>query len=269
MTAREDVAFLVGSASRIAVLEQLHRTPQRPIELAETCPCTRETVQRALAGFVKRGWVEKRSHEYHLTLGGELVLTHYRDLADASENAARLTPFVTNVDSSLAGLSHSVLQRATVTAGTTENPHAPIDRYLSVLGTEPVQTYRGISPIVSRVFNEAAARVIGPETEMELVVDASVLEASTTADPEAVQRAHELDQFTLYLSPTPVEMGLAVFDGYAWLGAYDRGNLIACVDGDDSELLEWAEAEYDRVCATATEIEPDPTARRKSHENDD
>ncbi|WP_224335672.1 helix-turn-helix transcriptional regulator [Haloprofundus halobius] len=242
ITAREDIAFLVGSASRVSVLEQLHRTLQRPIELAETCPCTRETVQRALSDFVDRGWVEKRSHRYHLTFDGGLMLSRYRDLVEASENAERLAPCVANIDSSLAELSHQLLRRATVTTGTAENPHAPIDRYLTVLGSDPVETYYGISPVVSRVFN-GAAEVIGPETEMELVVDASMLEASPEIDPEAFERANELDQFTLYLSPSPVEMGLAVFDGYAWLGAYDRGNLIACIDGDGDRTDDFSGAD--------------------------
>ncbi|KTG11194.1 hypothetical protein AUR64_04480 [Haloprofundus marisrubri] len=260
MTAREDVAFLVGSASRVAVLEQLQRTPQRPMELAETCPCTRETVQRALAGFADRGWVEKCPPQYHLTLGGELVLNQYHALVEASEDASRIAPFAANVGKSFTDLSPKVLQRATVTAGTPENPHSPIDRFVSVLDRDPVDRFRGITPIVSRTFNEAAAGVIGPKTEMELVVDESVLEASTSVDPEAADRASELDQFSLYLSPTPVETGLALFDDYAWLGAYDHGTLVASLDGNDDELVEWVRDEYERVRETAREVEPAPTA---------
>ncbi|QCJ45644.1 MULTISPECIES: helix-turn-helix transcriptional regulator [Haloprofundus] len=256
MTAREDIAFLVGSASRVAVLEQLQRTPQRPIELAETCPCTRETVQRALAGFTERGWVEKRSPQYHLTLGGELVLDRYHALVEANEDARRIAPFAANVCDSLTDLSHEVCQRATITVGTSEDPHAPIHRFLSVLGTDSVGRFRGMTPIVSRVFNEAAARVIAPNTEMELVVDTSVLEASPAVDPEATERAAELDQFSLYLSPSPIDVGLALFDGYAWLGAYDTGNLVACLDGDDPELVEWVESEYQSVRETASEVDP-------------
>jgi predicted transcriptional regulator len=125
-----------------------------------------------------------------------------------------------------------------------------------VLGDEPVEKFRGISPIVSRVFNESAERVIGPGTQMELIIDSEVLQHSITSYPDALARAHELEQFTLCVSEESIDFGLLLVDGYALVAAYDDdGNMVALIDGDEPEVLEWAQSVYDAVWANSTEIE--------------
>ncbi|MDX1430120.1 MAG: hypothetical protein R3282_07530, partial [Rhodothermales bacterium] len=138
-----------------------------------------------------------------------------------------------------------------------ESPHAPIGRFLTFVGTEEVGSFRGATPIVSRVFNEAVSNVIGPDTEMELVIDESVLSTSEREFPDALQRAYDLDQFTLYLSPDDIGYGLTLVDGRVFLGAYDEsGNLVASADGNNERLRDWATARYTEFRRVATEAKP-------------
>lgn len=258
MNAREDIAFLVGSTSRIEILEKLAERSFRPTVLAEQCSCARETAQRTLAGFVERGWVTKTDGRYELTPGGEQVFKQYSQLAGVVSGASRLREFLIEAGEEVTDLPVEMYSEVTVINATNCNPHAPIDRYLTVLGSESVGSFKGITPMVSRVFNEAAATAIGSKTQMELIIDESVLTVSETEYPDALQRAYDLDQFTLLLSPDTIEFGLTLVDGHVYIGAYDdHGNLVASVDGTSDVLYEWAENLYERYRRSAVHVEPE------------
>jgi predicted transcriptional regulator len=255
MTSREDVAFLVGSECRVETLRVLDDDPLRPSRLAERVSCARETAQRNLSGFVERSWVRKRNGSYELTVAGRMVLDRYESLARTVESAAQLEVFLANAGDALGDVDPELLANQTVTTSTAEHPHAPIERWLDIVDGV-VDSYHGVTPIVSRVFNEAAERAIGPDTHMELVIDESVLRTSAEQFPEALELALELDQFTLWLSPVDLEFGLAISDGHVWLAAYDdTGNVVASVDGDDDAFVEWARETYDRYCERSKQVD--------------
>lgn len=261
MTAREDVAYLVGSACRVATLRVLADEPMRPSAIAEQVSCARETAQRNLAGFVNRDWVEKDDAHYQLTLAGHMVLNRYGQLERTVESARRLTVFLSNVGAVIDRADPELLAEQRVTTSTPENPHAPIERWLNLVDGE-VSEYYGITPIVSQVFNEAAAEAIGPDTHMELIIDDSVLETSKERFPEALELGMELEQFTLFVDPSDLDFGLAIVDEHVWLAAYDElGNVVASVDGDDGRFVEWALDCYEQYrerahCVESEQVPP-------------
>ena len=252
MSARDEIAFLVGSESRIGILRALRNQPHRPSELSAECSCARETAQRTVSAFVDRGWAEKETEDgrYALTAAGEMVAEGYDEFEATVAVADRFSVLLANVGSVVADLDPVVLRRLHGTAATSDNPHAPINRFLTVTGSEYVDDFRGITPIVSRVFNEAAERIIGPESSVQLVIDERVFETSASEYPDDLARAYELDQFQLFISPKRLEFGLMLVDGHAYLAAYDdQGNLIASVDGTDDDFVDWAERTYARCRA--------------------
>lgn len=262
MNAREDVAFLVGSASRVRILRAVADQASSPTSLANRCSCARETAQRTLSGFVQRGWVTKTDGQYELTVGGKSVLEQYERLTDVVTGADRLQQFLTNAGAAADGFPVAAVSGddgVTVTNATAEDPHAPIDRYLTFLGTEPVRSFRGVTPIVSRVFNEAAEAIIGRDTDIELVIDESVLAVSESEYPDALRRAGEIEQFTLFLTPEEIGVGLALVDERAFVGAYDgHNNLVAAIDGRNEQLVAWATSVYETYRESATQLDPTP-----------
>lgn len=257
MDAREDIAFLVGSDSREAILDALATEPRRPTDLATVCGCARETAQRTLAGFCERKWVEKSDGKYQLTPGGRMVHERYAELVGTVTQADHMSEFLTNATGAIADVPPAVLEQVTITTAVDGDPHAPINRYLTVLGEEPVSDFRGISPIVSRVFNEAAERVLGPETQMELIIDTEVLERSKASYPEALALAFELGQFSLRVTEKNIDFGLLLVDDHALVAAYDGdGNLVALIDGDEPEVVEWTRSVYEQIWAESSVLEP-------------
>ncbi|WP_191965855.1 MULTISPECIES: winged helix-turn-helix domain-containing protein [Haloferax] len=256
MNAREDVAFLVGSRSRESILQALAREPRRPTDLARVCGCARETAQRTLAGFCDRGWVEKSDGLYRLTPGGKMVYEQYTDLVDTVECTARMREFLTNAGGICDDVPADVLEQLTVTTAADNDPHAPINRYLTVLGNDTVDEFRGVSPIVSRVFNEAAEQVLGPQTEMELVVDRDVLERSMSEYAESFELGQELDQFSLRVVEDTLEFGLLLVDGHGLVAAYDdHGNMVSLVDGDAPAVVDWVKDLYESIRSESKPLE--------------
>lgn len=256
MTAREEIAFLVGSQTRVAILRTLRRAPRRPTELADECSCARETAQRTVSAFAERGWVEKREDDgrYALTAAGDVVAEGYDEFEATVDVADSLSVLLSNLGGVVSDLDPVVLGRLDRATATDDDPHGPLTRFLTVIGDDHVSEFRGITPIVSRIFNDAAERVIGPDSNVELVIDESVFETSAAEYPEDLERAFELDQFRLFVSPDRLDFGLMLVDGRAFLGAYDdQGNLIASVDGTDDGFVAWAERTYRRYRANADE----------------
>jgi len=250
MNARDDIAFLAGSEVRVDVLRALRSETARPSELAEECSCARETAQRAVSAFVERGWAEKVSPDqgYRLTRAGDLVAGGYDEFERCVVVSSRFRELLANLGTISERIDCETLSEATYARATTENPHAPIDRFLAVVGDEPVEQFHGITPIVSRVFNQAAGRVIGPETDVQLILDRDVLATSASEYPEALERAEELDGFTLFVAEESLESGLMIVDGHAYLGAYDDGgNLVASADSSGETFVSWAEQTFENV----------------------
>ena len=261
MTAREDVAYLVGSGCRVAILRVLAAEPMRPSAIAERASCARETAQRNLAGFVDREWVEKTDGQYRLTAAGHMVLSRYGQLERTVESAKRLTVFLSNIGEVLEQTDPELLAEQRVTTSTPDNPHAPIERWLTLVD-DVVDEYYGITPIVSQVFNEAAADAIGADTHMELIIDDAVLETSKERFPEALELGMELEQFTLFVAPSELDFGLTIADEHVWLAAYDQlGNVVASVDGDDEQFVAWAHDCYEGYRERARVVEPEQASQ--------
>ncbi|MGQ4557682.1 transcriptional regulator FilR1 domain-containing protein [Halobellus sp. GM3] len=258
--AREAAAFLVGSGSRVAIFQSLRSGTFRPTELAARCSCARETAQRTVSAFVERGWAEKVSTTagYRLTPAGELIAEGYDRFEARIETSERLCTLLDNLSGIdiVSELGCETLEGLTHARATSKNPHAPLDRFLAVVGDEPVEEFRGVTPIVSRVFNEAANAVIEPESRVDLVVDEDVLAASRETYPEALEQAAALGGFTLVVSPEPIDYGLMIVDDHAYVGAYDEtDNLVASADGTDDEFVAWAEETFEQISDDAAEWE--------------
>lgn len=244
MNARADIAYLVGSDNRVEILRALCEGSYGPSELASECSCARETAHRNLAGFLDRGWVARDDGAYRLTVSGQMVVDQYGRLESTVEGASRMRRFFRHAPSAFRDLPVSLLSTVRLETATPENPHAPITRFRATLGDRTLERFRGLTPVVSPLFNDAASTVLGPETDAELVIDESVLQVSETEYAEALQQAFSLDGFTLLVAPDPLDCGLVLADGRAFVCVYDEGTVVASLDSDDETFVEWVAERY-------------------------
>ena len=256
MTAREQVAFLVGSEHRVATMEALSDGSARPCELERSLSASRATVQRALSGLDERDWVDKRDGEYRLTGAGTFVLRAYHDLADVVETAEEVGEPLSLLDSVTGDLPVAALRTATATTATAKTPHAPIERYATLLDRTDVDTLRGICPVLSPVFNEVHRPLFEAEVPIELIIDEQTLAAAEDLTPESHAAALDADSFTLYLADGDLDFGASLFGDRAMVGAYDdQGRFRASLDATDESLVEWTNDLYERYRDRARRLE--------------
>lgn len=256
MAAHDDVQYLAGSRVRARILERLCEEPLRPTELTDRVDATRTTVQRILAGYLERDWVEKRGRKYTVTVSGRGVYRAYESLCADIERARRLGPFASTVGPVADDLPWEALDGAEVTVANDHDPFATVQRLVDLISTTDADHMRAVSPIVAAVFNEAAGEFIEDNGTLELTIDEGVLEASQTGFPDAIERARKNGDVEVFVHPEPLEFGLMLCDKQTCLGAYDdENNVRAVVESDSPELLEWANETYERHRSRATPLE--------------
>jgi predicted transcriptional regulator len=252
MGSREHIAFLAGSTNRVRILEALREHPRRQCELVRECGLSRSTVHRALDGLAAREWVRNEGSQYRLTAGGAFVLEQYDALETAIERVEEWGPFLNRLGDVAATLPPAALDDATMVTTTPENPHAAMSHVADAVASSSTETFRGISPVVSPVLNEAARDLIETDAEMELLIDDSVLDTSRTAYPAALEDAYTLENFALYLHPDDLTFGLTIFDKRVLVSTHDeQGVLRECLDGTSEALVTWARDTYEEHRAAA------------------
>ncbi|MFB6127875.1 MAG: helix-turn-helix transcriptional regulator [Halolamina sp.] len=237
----EDVQFLAGSPGRHDVLATLAAEPLRPADLTDRVDVTRTTVQRVLAGFAERGWVRKRGRRYEPTPSGRRMLEAYEATLEAADRSRELAPLLEHLGPVADELPEAALTAGEVTAAGDTDPLAAVDRVVARLRAATGSSLLVVSPVVAETFNRVAADLLAAATEMQMVIDERVLEASAESYPEALARAREVDDIDVVVHPEALALGIVVDPEWACLCAYDDDrNLRAVLESDAPEVREWA-----------------------------
>lgn len=251
--AREAVAYLSASASRLRVFRAIADGVSRPGALAEAAGVSRTTVHRCLNEFDERGWVTDCADGYAVTATGRAVLDGYADLLARVARTDRYGPFLAAFDRAD---ECPLPAEAAVTVAEPTDPHAPVE-FLEARLPDPgeVDRLRGIVPVVSPAFDRAYGPLIAAGVETELVLPGAAFERAREAYPDSVARAEAADNLTVAVSDRPIEVGVSLFPGEVFLGAYDEGGQFrACLHTDDTEVREWARDLVDEHSAAARPV---------------
>lgn len=251
MDAREGIAFLTGSAGRVAVLAALADAPARPCELCEQTDASRTAIHRALSGFEEYGWIRKQDERYKLTAAGRHVYDQYEQLAVAVEHGDRFSEFlaVFPLADDLPFPFEGEVRIATPT-----EPQAAETFFFERFPTD-ADRFRGFTPVLTRRLVESFEPTIEAGTTIELVYDESIARRAHEAYPETMALAMESERVTVHVVPQSIEGGLALVDGEVFLKAYGtRGDLRACLHSTDPQLLEWATDWFDRTAADSAPL---------------
>jgi predicted transcriptional regulator len=178
MNSIEDARCLLGSVNRVRLLTELDSQPSRPTELAESIDVSRSAVQRTLSEFAERGWVRKRNGVYESTTAGSVLLGSSAEFLDAVGTVNLASGFLSLLPEIGTVFTVDTLEDATIVESTPRNPHAPLQHYASRLDTCSTDSFRGISPVVSPVLDDAHTFLLEGENESELIIDGGVLGVS-------------------------------------------------------------------------------------------
>ena len=253
----EDAArFLADSPDRLALLERLREGAAGPATLAEDLDCARRSVQRNLAAFADRDWVERGDGGYRLTTVGDLVASTHAHYLDRLERVERFAPLLRHLDPADAP-DPSLLGDADLVVSSPENPQAPVQAYVDRLKEFGGDEVRMCSPVLSRIFHEAHVSLAVRGVHTKLVLSEATADRARELNPlefEAVLRVGVLD---LFAHPGPVRFGLTVGEDRLLLAAYDdEGHLEACLSSPNPTLVEWGEERFEHYRERSSRVEP-------------
>lgn len=259
----DDARFLADSPDRLALLERLRTGAASPATLAEDLDCARRSVQRNLAAFAERNWVERGDGGYRLTTVGDLVARAHVDYLDRLASLDRYAPLLYRLEPERAP-DPKLLEDAELVVASESDPQAPIHAYAERLRGFEGGRLRTCSPVLSRPFHEAHTSLALNGTHTELLLSESTARRARDLNPTEFRAVLGSGAVDLYTRPEPVPFGLAVDGETLLVGAYDgEGHLEACLHGTDPELVAWGEAQFetlregaDRVRA-ASDLEPE------------
>lgn len=243
----ETISTLGDAQSRIIFLRALAQGPAKKAELEARTGLSRSTINRRADEMEKSKWADTNPmRQYHLTLTGELLVRHYNTFEANLKQLAAKSKFFDQLQNHNINIPLDVLENSTVIAATDGDPHAVVNNFVESTRLK-MDTFRGIVPITSPVFNEHAGHILEQGADMELIIDATVLEDSETKYPDHVERGLAAENFTFLIHQDKLDFGLAVFgDECALLCAYnDKGQLTAGLTGQNQTFIDWVKQMYE------------------------
>lgn len=238
----DDIAqFLANSPERLALLTSLSQGPASPSELGTEHDASRRSIQRNLAEFVEREWAESDGGTYSLTVTGKLVAEKhgaYIETLDLIDEFARFFRYLPDRDHAP---ETAWLTDATITVATEEDPQAPVHKYVTSVTQLETGRIRMLSPVLSRLFHEAHAKLALREVHTELLMPAPMVGEARERNPLEFEAVIGLDLFELYSLPEEFTVGLTLGDDELLMAAYDDvGQLRALVESREPAFYTWA-----------------------------
>ncbi|QKY20106.1 ArsR family transcriptional regulator [Halolamina sp. CBA1230] len=252
--ADDTARFLADSPDRLALLERLRDGPAPPSALVDDLDPARRSIQRNLAAFENRNWVDRCADGYRLTAAGDAVARAHADYLDRLRRIDEYAPLLAHLDPEHAP-TPELLAGADLVTASDADPQAPIHAYTERLRGMDGNRVRVCSPVLSRAFHEAHTALALDGVRTELLLSTATARRAKELNPlefAAVLRGGPLD---LFVRDDAVPFGLALGEGSLLLGVYDDGHLQACLHGDDPDLLSWAESAFEALREDARRIE--------------
>lgn len=238
------IGYLSSSPVRVDLLERLVDGPARPAELVESTDASRTTVHRTLTDFLEREWGRRDDGEYVATGLGALALESYRRAQERFRTLERVAPVLAHLDG-VDGLDPAWLETARIETPTEANPQRPVEWYADRLAEVDGDRLRGMTPVMNRQYMAVHAPLVFEGTPTELVICESTFQFVAERYADRLEQSIALDWFTLYVASESPPMGITVYGGTVFLGAYDDGGrltgMIAC---EDDRFREWADRTY-------------------------
>lgn len=245
----QNIQFLTGSRHRAAILEELSDEPLRPTDLCDRIEATRTTVQRILAGFRERTWIEKRDGRYRATVTGQRINEQYQSLRTTVERAEQFAPLAEHLSEFDAPLPPEAFETGEITAASEQGPLAAVERIVEWMEESAGGHVQTTTPIVARSFNETAARLLeAGEISIDMVIDRGVLERSAEEFEAALERGQAHERVSVSVAPEPLTDGIVLREDSAGVVAYDETNNVrAVLESDADAVVSWAREQFQAI----------------------
>lgn len=241
----EEISVLTSSPNYIKILRLLDEESGRKRDLENRSDMSRSTINRGITRLEEKEWIEEHNIHYEITFVGQLLIRHYDRFESQVKQLSDKKEFFQQLRDENLSIPLEVLEASELTVATERDPHIVINNFRKASNLD-VDEFVGMLPVVSPIFNDHAREILERGTDMELIIDLTVLKQSQDKYSEDLELGLNADNFDLLVHPDPLMVGLAAFDNkHALFGAFnDRGQLNAGLTGNNQILIDWVKDLY-------------------------
>jgi predicted transcriptional regulator len=236
-------------------------------DIVESVDHLERAVRRAINDCIERQWVSKKERaQFALTAAGRRVIRAYDTLETVvtwtTTNASALNKFdneYADIDIGADLPLEPLAGKVTAIEGNRTDPDAPLRHYNEQLTAAQPAIMQGVLPVVSLGEKITHDILTNAHTELELIVDETVLAAARSSYPDLLATVCESERMTLLRHPAPLGVGAAIFDGTAVLGAFDEedGHQQATLSSAAEPFVEYVASIYDEHRERSTPLDRD------------
>lgn len=241
---------LFSSPNRLEILRTLESEPADTRELTDALSASRVTVQRHLNQCCDLEWVEKTDGHYELTPIGDAVCRAATDFCERLSILEEHDEVVRTLSKLDGSFDPRLLTDATISVADANSPHEPLTHYRNAMASTSTSSIRGILPVFSELLSEVHGDLLAAGVETELIVPPHVLETAPPVEsvPASVFTLRVLER------TRALEFAVTLTDDAAFVGGYDDGTFVACIESEDAAFREWVAEVYDTYREQSTHV---------------
>ncbi len=236
----EIVSVLSDSPHRISILQHVDDDPVSVGEVSSSLEIPRATAKHNLTRLEEAALVESVGSSYAITAFGRAVRTHLTSCLDAIAVSRTLQPFLEVVPPSAFDCDPTLFEGSDVTAIAPSNPHAPVERLLSVV--EDASYLRVVTPVfLPQLVDAFHDGLVDGDLRLDLVAPADAFELLGSERPTVCAEAVESERLVAGVYPDAVPFGLYLLEDAVVLVGHDEENIPRCVVENDADAaVDWA-----------------------------
>lgn len=234
------ISVLSGSRHRLPILQYLDDEPAGVSDISSDLDIPRTTVKHNLTRLEETELIQSVGTSYSVTTFGTYVCEDVTNCLNRIAVSTDLLSFLEVVPRSTLDLDISTFQNSNVTAVSSTNPHAPVERLLELV--QDAAYLRVATPVIlPRLVDAFHEAVVERGIRLDLIVPAETLEMVQSEFASEYRAAIESERLIVGVSPDDIPFGLFLFEEQLALVGHDGMNLPRClVESDAETALQWA-----------------------------
>jgi len=251
----DDVAFLVRSPNRAAVLSELAAQPQSRAALREAVEASRITVGRITTDLAERGWIAQTAEGYRATTAGKTVAAAYEQFVGTVETTRKLDPLIEYLPVEAFDFGLGALADAELVAPVPADPGKHFTR-LARAYQEASEASMMAHAVSTDVVASTESAVLSGDHATEGIVTTAVVDAIREDEAVRTRVVRMLDHGGLALAERPsVPLQVGVFDEETFISADDEAGIPKGIVVTESPTVRaWFREDFERYRDTATPL---------------
>jgi len=243
----DDIAYLSRSEHRAPILVALTARPRSRSELWEMTGVSSSTVRRTLSEFEERNWIRKEESRYEATPLGAHIASAVAELIERVELERTVRDVWQWLPDEESGFTIEMCADAVVTTAEADNPYAPVNRFLTLVGETDWFRFVGSDIALLEPCRDEFCQRVVDGMQAEIIDPPGVATYIRSTYPELSAKTLESGNLTVRLHDDLPLYGIAIFDHRIAVCGHDPDSVTVRVllDTDSEDARDWAESKYD------------------------